>query len=79
VFVQAFRVVDRTRGLRQVDHLGGLTLSVLVIPIVILVSMEALRAVPTSIREAAYGVGPPGGSRAEAMCCPTRHRGSSRA
>jgi phosphate transport system permease protein len=36
---------------------GGLTLSVLVMPIVILVTMEALRAVPSSIREAAYGVG----------------------
>lgn len=36
---------------------GGLTLAVLVMPIVILVTMEALRAVPRSIREAAYGVG----------------------
>jgi phosphate transport system permease protein len=36
---------------------GGLTLAVLVMPIVILVTMEALRAVPGSIREAAYGVG----------------------
>jgi phosphate transport system permease protein len=36
---------------------GGLTLSVLVMPIVVLVTMEALRAVPQSIREAAYGVG----------------------
>ncbi len=36
---------------------GGLTIAVLVMPIVILVSMEALRAVPPSIREAAYGVG----------------------
>jgi phosphate transport system permease protein len=36
---------------------GGLTLAVLVMPIVVLVSMEALRAVPRSIREAAYGVG----------------------
>jgi phosphate transport system permease protein len=36
---------------------GGLTLSVLVMPIVILVTMEALRAVPKSLREAAYGVG----------------------
>jgi phosphate transport system permease protein len=34
-----------------------LTLSVLVMPIIILVTMEALRAVPRSIREAAYGVG----------------------
>jgi phosphate transport system permease protein len=36
---------------------GGLTLAVLVMPIIILVTMEALRAVPRSIREAAYGVG----------------------
>ncbi len=31
---------------------GGLTLSVLVMPIVIFITMEALRAVPNSIREA---------------------------
>ena len=36
---------------------GGLTLSVLVMPIIILVTMEALRSVPASLREAAYGVG----------------------
>ncbi len=36
---------------------GGLTLGVLVMPIVIITTMEALRAVPQSIREAAYGVG----------------------
>ncbi|HEY8018304.1 MAG TPA: ABC transporter permease subunit, partial [Actinomycetota bacterium] len=36
---------------------GALTLTVLVMPIVILITMEALRAVPSSIREAAYGVG----------------------
>ena len=36
---------------------GGLTLAVLVMPIVIITTMEALRAVPLSIREAAYGVG----------------------
>ncbi len=36
---------------------GGMTLAVLVLPIVILITMEALRAVPKSIREAAYGVG----------------------
>ncbi len=36
---------------------GGLTLAVLVLPIVIITTMEALRAVPRSIREAAYGVG----------------------
>ena len=36
---------------------GGLTLAVLVMPIAILITMEALRAVPRAIREGAYGVG----------------------
>lgn len=36
---------------------GGLTLGLLVLPIVIITTAEALRAVPQSIREAAFGVG----------------------
>ena len=36
---------------------GGLTLALLVLPIVIITTAEALRAVPGSIREAAFGVG----------------------
>lgn len=36
---------------------GGLTLAILVLPIVIITTAEALRAVPTAIREAAFGVG----------------------
>jgi phosphate transport system permease protein len=36
---------------------GGLTLGVLVLPIVIITTAEALRAVPTAIREGAVGVG----------------------
>jgi hypothetical protein len=36
---------------------GGLTLAVLVLPIVIITTAEALRAVPASIREAGFGVG----------------------
>lgn len=36
---------------------GGLTLSVLVLPVVIITASEALRAVPSSIREGALGVG----------------------
>lgn len=36
---------------------GGMTLAVLVLPIVIITAAEALRAVPDGIREAAYGVG----------------------
>jgi phosphate transport system permease protein len=36
---------------------GGLTLAILVLPIVIITTAEALRAVPGSIREAGFGVG----------------------
>ena len=36
---------------------AGLTLAVLALPIVIITSAEAIRAVPTSLREAGYGVG----------------------
>lgn len=36
---------------------AGLTLSILVLPIVIITSAEAIRAVPDSLREAAFGVG----------------------
>jgi phosphate transport system permease protein len=36
---------------------GGATLAVLVLPIVIITSIEALRSVPMAIREAGYGVG----------------------
>ena len=36
---------------------GGLTMAILVLPIVIITSGEALRAVPSAIREAAFGVG----------------------
>ena len=36
---------------------AGLTLAVLVLPIVIITSSEALRAVPASVREAGFGVG----------------------
>ena len=45
------------------DHAGkttlaaGLTLAVLVLPIVIITSAEAIRAVPQPLREAGYGVG----------------------
>jgi phosphate transport system permease protein len=36
---------------------GGLTMAALVMPIVVITTAEALRAVPRSIREAGYGVG----------------------
>jgi phosphate transport system permease protein len=36
---------------------GGLTLAVLVLPIMVITASEALRAVPQELRQAAYGVG----------------------
>ena len=41
----------------KVTAAGGLTLAVLSLPIVIITSAEAIRAVPESLREAGYGVG----------------------
>jgi phosphate transport system permease protein len=53
VFVGALGAVTGGRTVIS----GGLTLAILVLPIVIITTSEALRAVPTSIREAAFGVG----------------------
>lgn len=36
---------------------GGLTIAIMVLPVVIITTAEALRSVPMSIREAGYGVG----------------------
>jgi len=55
LFVQ-FRALTPLTGGRSVIS-AGLTMSILVLPIVIITSAEALRAVPHSIREAAFGVG----------------------
>lgn len=57
VFARTLRAVTGPESLGLSYISGGLTLSLLVMPIVVLVSMEALRAVPRSLREAAYGVG----------------------
>ena len=53
LFVSLFRGFTGGRSMIS----GGLTLAVLVLPIVIITSAEAIRAVPDSIREAGYGVG----------------------
>ncbi len=56
VFVALFDALDG-KGNGRTILAGGATLAVLVLPIVIITSIEALRAVPSSIREAGYGVG----------------------
>jgi phosphate transport system permease protein len=53
IFVQLLGGVTGGRTLMS----GGLTMAVLVLPIVIITSAEAIRAVPDSIREAGFGVG----------------------
>jgi phosphate transport system permease protein len=53
IFVQVLADVTGGRSLMS----GGLTMAILVLPIVIITSAEAIRAVPLSIREAGFGVG----------------------
>ncbi len=53
VFVKLFGAVTGGRTVIS----GGLTLGVLVLPIMVITTAEALRAVPQALREASYGVG----------------------
>jgi phosphate transport system permease protein len=57
VFVKVLRSITGPESVGRSYMSGGLTLAVLVMPLIILVTMEALRAVPRGIREAAFGVG----------------------
>jgi len=57
VFVPLFDLLDGGDASGRSILAGGATLGVLVLPIVIITSIEALRAVPNAIREAGYGVG----------------------
>jgi phosphate transport system permease protein len=53
IFVKLFGSLTGGRSVLS----AGITLSILVLPIVIITAAEAIRAVPDSIREAGYGVG----------------------
>lgn len=55
VFVGVFKLLGIGNGRNVIA--GGLTIAVLVLPVVIITAAEALRAVPLNIREAGYGVG----------------------
>ena len=57
VFVVALRGITGPETQGRSILSGGLTLAILVLPIVVITTSEALRAVPGGIREAAYGVG----------------------
>jgi phosphate transport system permease protein len=55
-FTVFVKIMESVTGGRSTIS-GGVTLAILVLPIVIITSTEALRAVPSGIREAGFGVG----------------------
>jgi phosphate transport system permease protein len=58
VFVELFSGFSGGEGVgRRTLIAGSLTLAVLVLPIMIITTSEAIRAVPQALREGAYGVG----------------------
>lgn len=58
VFVQLFKSVTGPGTVEGKSVLaGGLTISLMVLPIIIITTQEALRSVPQSIREGGFGVG----------------------
>jgi phosphate transport system permease protein len=58
IFVEAFGGFSGTDNASRATLVAaGLTLAVLVLPIVIITTTEAIRAVPNALREGAYGVG----------------------
>lgn len=52
-----FGVVDETTANGRTILSAGLTLGLLVLPLIIINAQEAIRAVPSSLREAGYGLG----------------------
>jgi phosphate transport system permease protein len=58
IFVELLKPITGPGGVEGKSLLaGGLTIAIMVLPIVIITTQEALRAVPRSIREAGFGVG----------------------
>lgn len=55
IFVAAFSTLGIGNGRNIIT--GGLTLAVLILPLVIITSAEAIRAVPNALREGGYGLG----------------------
>lgn len=50
-------IFARVLNLGNVVLAGGLTMSLLILPIIIVASQEALRAIPSHLSEASYGIG----------------------
>ena len=73
IFVEALERLHR-RG-ASASIAAGITLAVLVLPIVIITSAEAIRAVPDASGRPASASGPPGGRSSAPTCCPTPRPG----
>ena len=54
---QIFGIVDPTTANGRTVLSAGLTLGILVLPLIIINAQEAIRAVPVSLRRASYGIG----------------------
>ena len=74
MFVSLFQLLGVGNGRNILS--GGLTLAVLVLPLVIITSAEAYRAVPTTIREAGYGIGASRWQVVRTLIYPRPHLGS---
>lgn len=55
--ILGLEIFVRTLGLGRSVLAGGLTMALLVLPIIIIAAQEAIRAVPPSLREGAYALG----------------------
>ena len=78
VFAQLLRAHHgpEVSGLSYIS--GGLTLAVLVMPFLIIITMEALRAVPQGSARLPTASGPPDGRWSGATSCPMQPRGVHR-
>ena len=60
----------QTLRLGQTILVAGMTLALLILPIIIVATREALRSIPLEIREAAYRrLAPTNGRRYGCICC----------
>ena len=71
-----WRSSSRPLGLGPHGLTGALTLALLVLPVVIIATREAMRAVPRSIRTARWRWARRSGRPSGARCCPRRSRAS---
>ena len=70
-----FGTVDSTTANGRTILSAGLTLGLLILPLIIINAQEAVRAVPSSLRQAGYGLGATHGRSSGITFCPAPCRG----